>query len=290
LYTAYIILKSNNYRYAILNYYTLVASEEDMASMTMVNYLNSAGGFCTTVGDDTGKLLQSQAYSNIQLYISKENLLYLGDLDDRFPGSSAFIFLSKHKSTSAIPTLTSHCTGNYAANPNGGNLKELAISSPYLQKQYIKEISNLKSTIPNYQIVIEATHHGPTSLRKPVLFIEIGSTEIQWVDQHVASAVCSSLLRVLRNNLGYCEKVAIALGGTHYSRKFSKLLLESEYGLAAVAAKHNLESIDRDMLDQMITKSSEKVTHIITDWKGLGKEKNRIMGLMENTGLEILRI
>jgi D-aminoacyl-tRNA deacylase len=211
-------------------------------------------------------------------------------LDDRFPGSSAFIFLSKHKSTSAIPTLTSHCTGNYAANPNGGNLKELAISSPYLQKQYIKEISNLKSTIPNYQIVIEATHHGPTSLRKPVLFIEIGSTEIQWVDQHVASAVCSCLLRVLRNNLGYCEKVGIALGGTHYSRKFSKLLLESEYGLAAVAAKHNLESIDREMLDQMITKSSEKVTHIITDWKGLGKEKNRIMGLIENTGLEILRI
>jgi len=127
-------LKPNNYRYAILNYYTLVASEEDMASMTMVNYLNSAGGFCNTVGDDTGKLLQSQAYSNIQLYISKENLLYLEDLDDRFPGSSAYIFLSKHKSTSAIPTLTSHCTGNYAANPNGGNLKELAISSPYLQK------------------------------------------------------------------------------------------------------------------------------------------------------------
>ena len=60
--------------------------------------------------------------------------------------------------------------------------------------------------------------------------------------------------------------------------------------LLPVAAKHNLKSIDRDMLDQMITKSSEKVTHIITDWKGLGKEKNRIMGLMENTGLEILRI
>ena len=66
--------------------------------------------------------------------------------------------------------------------------------------------------------------------------------------------------------------------------------MESEYGLAAVGAKHNLESIDKDMLDQMIIKSIEKVTHIIVDWKGLGKEKNRIMELIESTGLDILRV
>jgi D-tyrosyl-tRNA(Tyr) deacylase len=40
----------------------------------------------------------------------------------------------------------------------------------------------------------------------------------------------------------------------------------------------------------MIAKSIETVTHIIVDWKGLGKEKNRIMGLAEDTGLEVLRV
>jgi D-aminoacyl-tRNA deacylase len=57
-----------------------------------------------------------------------------------------------------------------------------------------------------------------------------------------------------------------------------------------VAPKHNLESVDRDMLNQMIAKSIERVTYIIVDWKGLGKEKNRIMRLVENTGLEVLRV
>jgi hypothetical protein len=32
------------------------------------------------------------------------------------------------------------------------------------------------------------------------------------------------------------------------------------------------------------------VRYIIVDWKGLGKEKNRIMTLVENTGLEVLRV
>ena len=44
------------------------------------------------------------------------------------------------------------------------------------------------------------------------------------------------------------------------------------------------------MLNQMIAKSIEKVRYIIVDWKGLGKEKNRIMRLVENTGLEVLRV
>jgi D-aminoacyl-tRNA deacylase len=68
------------------------------------------------------------------------------------------------------------------------------------------------------------------------------------------------------------------------------LLLETEFGLAAVAARHNLESIDEKMLHQMIVKSVEKVTHIIVDWKGLGKEKDRIMRLVQNTGLNILKV
>jgi D-tyrosyl-tRNA(Tyr) deacylase len=44
------------------------------------------------------------------------------------------------------------------------------------------------------------------------------------------------------------------------------------------------------MLNQMIAKSIEKVRYIIVDWKGLGKEKNRIMTLVENTGLEVLKV
>ena len=264
--------------------------------MTMVDYLRNNKGFSIIDGDDNkGLILQSNLYKNIKLFVSNKNLLYLEDLDDiSFWKSkdiqSPYIFLSKHVSESKIPTLTCHCTGNYADNSYGGNPREIAISYPYLQKKYLRQITNIKSKIPGYDIVIEATHHGPTSLKKPVLFIEIGSTEGQWVDRNAASVVCDCLIDISRSSLKRCEKVGIGLGGTHYPIKFNKLLLESEFGFAAVATKYNLESIDENMLKQMITKSIEKVTHIIVDWKGLGKEKNRIMRLAKDTGIDILKV
>jgi D-aminoacyl-tRNA deacylase len=277
-------------------YYTLVASKQDLASMTMVDYLKNDKGFSITNSNNNALFLQSEAYKNVNLFVSNKNLLYLEDLDDiSFWKSkdllSSYIFLSKHVSESGIPTLTCHCTGNYADNPYGGNRREIAISYPYLQKQYLMQITNAKSSIPGYDIVIEATHHGPTSLKKPVLFIEIGSTEWQWIDRNATSFVCNCLLNIIGNRLGKrCEKVGIGLGGTHYPIKFNKLLLRSEFGLAAVATKYDLKSIDENMLKQMIAKSIEEVNYIVVDWKGLGKEKKRIMELVEDTGLNVLKI
>jgi D-aminoacyl-tRNA deacylase len=256
----------------------------------MANYLIYNKDFSVYGKNGDGESHTSEVYKKIKLHISNESLLYIEDLDTKYPHSKAFIFLSKHRSESGIPTLTCHCTGNYSDNTYGGNPRELAISYPHLQKRYLKEINNAKPLLLDYEIVIEASHHGPTSLKKPVLFIEIGSAEKQWIDRNAASIVCNCLLRVLKNGLGQCKKVGICLGGTHYPSKFNKLLLESEFGLAAVAPKHNLESIDKDMLNQMIAKSIEKVTYIIVDWKGLGKEKNRIMRLVEDTGLKVLRL
>jgi D-aminoacyl-tRNA deacylase len=102
--------------------------------------------------------------------------------------------------------------------------------------------------------------------------------------------MCDTLLRLLDRGIERCEKVGVALGGTHYPTKFNKLLLESEFGLAAVASKHNLEALDEQLLDQMIAKSAEKVTHIILDGKGLGSQKDRMLRMAEKTGLEILKL
>lgn len=277
-------------------YIVLAASEQDLASMTMVHYLRKNKGFSITDSNNESIILQSAEYKNVKLFVSDKSLIHLEDLDEiPFWNSknipSSYIFLSKHMSESRIPTLTCHCTGNYADNSYGGNPRELAISYPYLQKQYLMQITKAKPLIPGYDIVIEATHHGPTSLKKPVLFVEIGSTESQWTDRNAASFVCNCLLNIIGNDFGKCcEKVGIGLGGTHYPIKFNKLLLESEFGLAAVATKYDLESIDENMLKQMIVKSIEEVNYIIVDWKGLGKEKKRIMKLVEDTGLDVLKV
>jgi D-aminoacyl-tRNA deacylase len=276
-------------------YYTLVASEKDLASMTMVEYLKNNKGFSAITNYGESIILQSKEYRNVKLFVCNNSLLHLEDLDEISIWNSkdiqsSYIFLSKHISKSGTPTLTCHSTGNYADNPNGGNSREIALSNPHLQKQYMLHLVKVKSALPNYDIVIEATHHGPTSLNGPVLFVEIGSTEREWADINAASIVCDCILDAIENDLNRCKKVGIGLGGTHYPIKFNKLLLKSEFGLAYIATKYDLQSIDKKMLEQMILKSIEKITHMIVDWKGLGKEKDRIMRLVADTGLDILRV
>jgi D-aminoacyl-tRNA deacylase len=286
------------------SYYTLVASKEDPASNVMAEYLINQLGFSknrknyaanrSSLNREEDDFFEYHYGNNITLHVSHSNsLLYLEELDEKYPGSEAFIFLSRHSSESGIPTLTCHFTGNFSAsNPYGGNPRELGICFPSLQKEYIKEINGFRLSVPEYKIIIEATHHGPTSLKKPSLFIEIGSTAKQWADRHAASIVCDSIISLLtrKNTNTHCKSVGIALGGTHYPDKFNQLLLESDFGLAAVAAKHNLNTIDESMMQQMISKSVEKVTHAIVDRKGLGKDKQRILQLVAEKDLELLEV
>lgn len=251
----------------------------------MTKMLYSEFGFA----DDRDSAV-SPTFPKARLYISSRDLLHLEDLDDIFPDAAAFVFLSKHRSDTGIPALTCHCTGNFDSNPYGGNPREIGIAYPSFQKSYVKSLAKFRAQVPGYEIVIEATHHGPTSLKKPLLFVELGSSEKQWDDGNAAKVVCRAVLEVIQAGPGRCSKAAIGLGGTHYPEKFTRLLLNSEYGLAAVASKHNLKFIDEEMLEQMRSKTVERVTTIILDGKGLGAERERIAALADNSGLEVLNL
>jgi D-aminoacyl-tRNA deacylase len=299
---------------ANLPQYILVASKKDPASITMAKCLIDEIGFSkfenrenqNIVGSpslhksvekdekNNDKAFDSYSFKNIQLHLShNSSLLHLDNLDEIYPESAAFLFLSKHSSESGKPTLTCHFTGNFSGtNPYGGIKRELGIAYPYIQKSYILEITSRHTFVSEYDIIIEATHHGPTSLKKPSVFIEIGSTQKQWTDKKAASIVCQSIVNILTREKANpsCKSVGIAFGGTHYPTKLNKLLLESEFGLASIASKHNLTAIDEFMIGQMISRSAEKVTHAIVDKKGLGKEKNRILELINKENLKLLEV
>jgi D-aminoacyl-tRNA deacylase len=267
-------------------FYTLVCSSSDIASATVTDSLINLHNF-TKLDKFT---FYSKDYPNVQLLLTTKSLLYADGLDEIYPDSECFIFVSQHRSTSNIPTLTCHTTGNFSENLYGGRSKEMGICYPWIQKQYLVELNTMKTHVPQYDITIEASHHGPTSLNKPTLFIEIGSTEKQWADKIAAQTVCTALLRVVSTKPDYCKRVAIGLGGTHYPTKFNKLLLESEYGLGSVAAKHNLPHVEELMLKQMISRSIEDVSYVVIDAKGMGGEKHRLYPLIEKTGLEVVKV
>ena len=132
-------------------------------------------------------------------------------------------------------------------------------------------------------------HHGPTSLLKPVLFIELGSSETEWNDRVAAEAICNALLNTLRE-MKKAKKIGIGFGGTHYSEKFTKHIIESEFAIGAIAPKYALPHIDSQMVRFMIDRCDEEIRYAVLDWKGLGKEKERIVNLVTEAGLELVRI
>ena len=267
-------------------FFTLIVSDLDPASRTMLKYLQEYKNFVKV--DDFCFL--SSLYENISIHRSKNQLVYTDYLDNISTKTDAYIFLSRHQSKSRIPSLTCHFPGNFFLNSYGGNKSELGISYPSLQKLYLKKICQLREKAPLCDITIETTHHGPTNIKKPVMFVEIGSDENQWINMDIASIVCDSLLDILPRKLISAKYIGIGLGGNHYGSKFNKLILYTDYGIGHIANKYNLINIDNSMLNQMILRSYEKVSYIIIDQKGLGNEKEKILNLLKNTELEIIKI
>jgi D-aminoacyl-tRNA deacylase len=199
-----------------------------------------------------------------------------------------YVFLSKHASESGTLALTCHSTGNFGDALFGGFPRQVAIPHPHLQKSYMKRLWKERDVFSKFDITIEATHHGPTALSKPTLFIEIGTTEKEWNDKEL----CENISKIILKEMSQPQKtsdVAICFGGTHYPSKFNKELLEGDFALGTVIPKHGLDVIDKDLFDHVIERNNE-AKFALVDWTGLGKNKQKIIEMINSTDLEIIKI
>ncbi|MCL4436766.1 MAG: hypothetical protein M1387_08645 [Thaumarchaeota archaeon] len=263
----------------------LVSSNRDSASRNMAQHLIENYGFKET----SEQFEDSPIYQKdeTRLIRTEKELLHLND-----PGfkPDAYIFLSKHRSESQIPTLTAHFPGNFSEDASyGGNPRELGYTYPSLHRAYLKNLEQLREHVPDYKIVTEPMHHGPTSFQTPVLFVEIGSSEERWNDQLAVETVCEAVVKTITNHHSPAEKIAVGFGGTHYSEKFTQLVIETSYALGAIAPKYALQHINQPIINQMKSRCSEKITYAIIDWKGVN-DRPRIISLAEETGLEIVKV
>lgn len=275
--------------------YLLLSSEKDPAGMNIYKALKENYPFELINENFDGKPVY--ATRDITLATTANELPYVEDLDRNF-ANDVYIFLSKHRSESGIPTLTAHFPGNLTPDSShGGKPREVAYTFPSLLKEYMKRLWEARHRVANYEITLEPTHHGPTSLTKPVLFVELGSLEPQWLDKDAASVIAHGVMETLeaiRSSWGRKAEVeveaAIGIGGTHYAKKFTEYLLEGGLPLAGIFPKYALPFLDVVILSQMARKSKERVTRAVLDWKGLGKEKESVLRVLEEVGLEVVKI
>jgi D-aminoacyl-tRNA deacylase len=264
----------------------IVASSTDLASATLAKSLIEGQGFQSTGVDLLGKPVYQKG--SFLLAFFEGAIVSPPDLDEFF-NPQAYIFLSRHSAESGMASLTAHTTGNFSdETKSGGAPRELGRSDPSLLKNYLISLSKRKERLVDYEIAMEATHHGPTSLQRPVLFVEIGSDEKRWGDAKAAAVVGEALIESLTEKTIW-SKVAIGFGGTHYPEKFTRLVIEGDMAVSFVAPKYALEHVDERMVEQMLRKTRAPVKYALLDWKGLGPHKDRIRGLASQFGLEVVR-
>ncbi len=255
----------------------LVAYQNDPAGNNMAKFLSEKM-------KKDGEIFRGENYD---LLIIPTPAISADWLEEKYD-YDGFIFLSKHAAESEVLALTCHSTGNFSEAKFGGNNKQIAIPHPDLQKKYLQTLLENKSQFSDFQITIEATHHGPTALNKPTIFIEIGTTEKQWTNESLCNSVAMLVDKVLSENIS-SNPAAICFGGTHYSEKFTDELLHGKFALGTVIPKHALDNLDEKMFFHILERNKIAKAAIL-DWAGLGSNKKKVMDLLETTDLEVIKL
>ena len=204
----------------------------------------------------------------------------LSDPVAAFDCDPAFLaFVSRHSGETGR-LLTAHVTGNFGGAEYGGEPESLARAAPGAEKRVVEAFA--RHAPEGYDVGIECTHHGPTDVAAPSLFVELGSDEPQWEDADAARAVARAVLdlRGTGADLPDAEtgtadgdaaarpRHVVGFGGGHYAPRFTRIVRETEWAVGHVAADWGLGDLgapdaNRDVIDAAFRRS--RADHAVID-------------------------
>ena len=236
---------------------------------------------------------------NVEVYLglTDDPLIYLNDLrlHESEINPDLLIFASRHRSEAARPAFLIHTTGNWIDKADfGGEPRKLSYASALLLKSgFLSLIEQEKSSkLEDFSLDIEVTHHGPTSLEKPLVFMELGSSEKEWIinegGQVVATSIINTVLKYLQYKEEKSQRICIGFGGTHYGPQFRKSLINKNVAFSFICPKYFIQQLDLKMIEQMLNKNLERVEYFVIDWKGTNSaDKKHLMPLLEEFDIPI---
>jgi D-aminoacyl-tRNA deacylase len=203
--------------------------------------------------------------------------------------TDCIIVLSTHKSKTPGKMLTAHVPGNWDKAEMGGEPKTLNIAHGLMLKRLIRALdrANRKHNL-GWPVSLESDHHGPTC-EIPILFVEIGNGEEQWADNLAARVVAEAVADAVFGKTEDREpETVFGVGGGHYQRAFTKLLLESDMTVGHMAPKYAIDSMDEEMFAQAILKNAGEVRRvlILKDETNLA-QKEKIRKFAEAAGIAL---
>ncbi|WP_299263076.1 D-aminoacyl-tRNA deacylase [Halorientalis sp.] len=206
--------------------------------------------------------------------------LDLDDAADAFPADlDLLVFASRHSGETG-PLLTAHHTGNFGPAEHGGEDDALARACPHAHRRVLDALAT--HAPEDYEVGMECTHHGPTDVGAPSMFVEVGSDEPQWDDPAAARAVARAILdlravapdadlepaSVDNDPTGQNRRHLVGFGGGHYAPRFERIVRETDWAVGHLAADWGLSAmgepdLNRDLLDAAFVESA--ATHALVD-------------------------
>ncbi len=246
----------------------IISSTKDRASCTIKEQLLNAFPFVKQNKQFHGIPVYKRG--NAELYTTTHEITGHEDIDCEID-ADLFLFISRHASVSGVPALTAHPIGNFGEAKLGGRSHALCSAPALYLAEAIVKLQELNPV--GYQVIQEATHHGPY-LKKPALFIELGSTEKEWGDIYGASLLAQVIEHLITCNPKE-RATAIGIGGLHHAPSFTKQLMKENTIVAHICAKYHLPDLTSELVREAIEKTSPQPKQVYLDWKGSGDAAQR---------------
>ena len=266
----------------------IIASKKDTAGMNIRDSLLDLFNFKETKEKfDSNPVFELEEDNKIKLYATESVQIHAEDIDKKI-NADLFLFTSRHSASSGLKTLSCHPIGNFGKAGLGGRENRLCIAPANFLKEALIELN--KNEI-QHEATLEATHHGPY-IEKPIMFIELGSNEENWENKEAANIIAKTIIKILENSDQMSNKKyesVFVIGGGHYNHVANKVMLQTSYAVGHICAKYNLEILNESLIKEAMEKTLPKAKFVLLDWKGLGKEKQRILSILEKNNIKYER-
>ena len=264
----------------------IIYSLKDTAGLNIINCILSMVDYEEKrIGDDY-LLYDCGSFAIVGI---KERLIYADYVDEKLSKHLKFdeiLFASRHSSKDGRKILTVHTTGNVSTADFGGKPYSVAKPAPNTMKNYALWLKDEMAGLEGYEFTMEATHHGPSEIKTPSAFFEIGSTEEEWRDEDAAMCVAKSMLRAIEDERGW--RVALGIGGTHYAPRQTEILLETPFTFSHIFAKYTFQGLTKEFLAEVIELGKSDCI-IYDDKSTTSPVKKMLSELAQELGLEILK-
>jgi len=189
-------------------------------------------------------------------------------------GAQWAVFPCRHEMSNPRSVFTVHTSGTWE--------RDVAFSNARLSSWLFRRLCSRRG---EYECFVEATHHGPNTVKISTTFVEIGSSEREWRDRTAVRALVETL-QELGDFRPDDAPIAMTIGDLHYST-LSQEVLDKSLDIGHILPKYLEINIDKVKL--AYEKHIELPHRIIIFRKNIKNPyRAEVLGFLKKLGVEVV--